>query len=119
MGICVFAGGPITLRADPRENRAADQLAASSATEGPAAQRIAADATSDWLERVQKKVAARNLTGALQVVNARLTAAPDDSGALRWRAQLLGWTGHRREAEAAYRRALQLSPRDADLFLGL
>jgi len=119
MGLCVIATGPMPACADQRENPAADQLAVPSATEGPAAQRIAADATSDWLERVQRDVAAHNLTGALQVVNARLAAAPDDSDALRWRAQLLGWTGHRREAEAAYRRALQLWPRDADLLLGL
>ncbi|HVA72011.1 MAG TPA: tetratricopeptide repeat protein [Candidatus Limnocylindrales bacterium] len=119
MGICVLAAGPITLRADQRGGRGAGQLASPSATTVARAQRTAAQETADWLERVQKKVAAHNLAGALRVVTARLVAAPDESGALRWRAQLLAWTGRRREAEAAYRRALQLSPRDADVLLGL
>ena len=75
--------------------------------------------TDDWLERAQKSVAAHNLTGALQIVDARLAAVPDDSDAMAWRAQLLAWIGRRQEAEVAYRRALQVSPRDGDLLLGL
>lgn len=73
----------------------------------------------DWLEQVQKRVAAHDLAGAQGIVDARLAIAPQDSDALGWRAQLLAWTGHRAEAEATYRRALELSPRDGDYLLGL
>lgn len=79
----------------------------------------AAAQTDDWLAQTQKLVAARDLAGALTIVDARLGVAPNDSDALGWRAQLLAWTGHRAEAEAAFRRALQLSPRDGDSLLGL
>jgi tetratricopeptide (TPR) repeat protein len=73
----------------------------------------------NWFEQVRQRVAAHDLAGAQRIVDARLTIAPDDSDALGWRAQLLAWTGHHAEAEAAYRRALDLSPRDGDYLLGL
>lgn len=75
--------------------------------------------SDDWSAEVQKRVAAHDLAGALKIVDARLAVAPNDSDALGWEAQLLAWTGHRAEAEAAFRRALQLSPRDGDYLLGL
>ncbi len=75
--------------------------------------------TEDWLERVQQRVAAHDLPGAQKIVDARLAVAPDDSDALGWRAQLLAWSGQHAEAEALYRRALQLASRDADFLLGL
>lgn len=78
-----------------------------------------ADATGDWLIGLQKSVAAHNLAGALRIVDARLAAVPDDSDAIGWRAQLLGWMGRRTEAETEFQRALQLSPRDGDFLLGL
>lgn len=62
---------------------------------------------------------AHDLTAALQAVDARLSAMPDDSDALGWRAQILAWMGRRKEAEGIYRRALRLSPKDGDLLLGL
>jgi tetratricopeptide (TPR) repeat protein len=79
----------------------------------------AAQSGADWFDQVRKCVAAHDLAGAQKIVDARLATAPDDSDALGWRAQLLAWTGHRAEAEAAYRRALQLSPSDGDYLLGL
>lgn len=75
--------------------------------------------TGGWLERVKKSVAEHDLKAALQAVNARLAAAPDDSDAMGWRAQILAWMGQRKEAEETYRRALQLSPKDGDFLLGL
>lgn len=74
---------------------------------------------ADWLAEVHKRIAAHDLAGAQNIVLARLAAAPQDSDALGWLAQLLAWTGHRAEAETTYRRALQLSPRDSDYLLGL
>jgi tetratricopeptide (TPR) repeat protein len=75
--------------------------------------------TKDWPDRVRERVAAHDLAGAQKVVAAWLAAAPDDADAIGWHAQLLMWTGHHAEAEAAYRRALELSPRDGDYLLGL
>ena len=76
-------------------------------------------ASEDWSEQVRERVAAHDLAGALRIVDARLAVAPDDSDAIGWRAQLLAWTGHHTEAEAEFRRSLQLSPRDGDYLLGL
>ena len=87
--------------------------------ERSSAARAGSAETDDWLERAQKSVAAHNLTRALQIADARLGAVPDDSDAMGWRAHLLTWMGERKEAEVAYRRALQVSPRDGDLLLGL
>ncbi|HVB08682.1 MAG TPA: tetratricopeptide repeat protein [Candidatus Acidoferrales bacterium] len=79
----------------------------------------AADATADWLSDVRKDVGVHDLAGALQIVDARLAAVPDDSDAMGWRARLMAWTGRRKEAEAEYRQALRVAPRDGDLLLGL
>ncbi|MHB8484268.1 MAG: tetratricopeptide repeat protein [Candidatus Acidiferrales bacterium] len=75
--------------------------------------------TDDWLERVKKSVAGHDLKAALEAVDARLAAEPEDSDAMGWRAQILAWMGQRKEAEIAYRRALRLSPKDGDFLLGL
>ena len=87
--------------------------------ERSSAARAGSAVTDDWLEHVQKSVAAHNLTGALQIVDARLAVVPDDSDAIGWRAQLLAWIGRRKEAEAEFQRALRFSPRDSDYLLGL
>ncbi|HEV2304410.1 MAG TPA: hypothetical protein VGR93_02735, partial [Candidatus Acidoferrales bacterium] len=46
----------------------------------------------DWTAQVRERVAAHDLSGAQTIVDARLAAAPEDSDALGWRAQLLAWT---------------------------
>lgn len=74
---------------------------------------------TDWLERVKKSVAGRDLKAALQAVDDRLAVVPDDSDAMGWRAQILAWTGQRKNAEATYQQALRLSPKDGDFLLGL
>ncbi|HEV2222595.1 MAG TPA: tetratricopeptide repeat protein [Candidatus Acidoferrales bacterium] len=79
----------------------------------------ASQRTEDWLERVKKSVAGNDLKAALQAVDARLAAVPEDSDAMGWRAQILAWMGQREDAEATYRRALRLSPKDGDFLLGL
>lgn len=84
-----------------------------------AGQTAPGQATEDWSEQVHARVAAHDLASAQKLVDDRLAIAPDDSDALGWRARLLAWTGHRVEAEVAYRRALQFSPRDGDYLLGL
>lgn len=102
--------------------QAASGTAVPSTQQGIAAakQEIQRDQTTDdWLERVKKSVAGHDLKAALGAVDARLAAEPDDSDATGWRAQLLAWTGRREEAEATYRRALELSPKDGDFLLGL
>lgn len=98
--------------------------AARSVVAGPQAQTTAGVSTAEqisahWFDQVRKRVAAHDFAGAQKIVDARLVTAPDDSDALGWRAQLLAWTGHRAEAEATYRRALQLSPDDGDYLLGM
>lgn len=75
--------------------------------------------TTDWMQQVRERVAAHDLAGAQKIVAGELEAAPNDSDALGWRAQLLIWTGHHTEAEAVYRHALEVSPRDGDFLLGL
>ncbi|HXT74212.1 MAG TPA: hypothetical protein VN785_10205, partial [Candidatus Angelobacter sp.] len=48
-----------------------------------------------------------------------LAAMPEDSDAMRWRAQILAWMGQRKEAEGTYREGLRVSPKDGDFLLGL
>lgn len=79
----------------------------------------APQASDDWLTQVRERVAAHDLAGAEKLVDAELKAAPNDSDAIGWQAQLLAWTGHHADAEATYQRALQLSPRDGDYLLAL
>lgn len=86
---------------------------------GHANARAKAQSAGDWVAQVKERVSAHDLAAALKIVDAELAAAPNDSDALGWRAQLLAWTGHRAEAEEAFCRALELSPRDADYMLGL
>jgi tetratricopeptide (TPR) repeat protein len=75
--------------------------------------------TGDWMAEVRERLAAHDLGNAQKIVDARLAAVPNDAEALGWRAQLLAWTGKRAQAEANYRKAIEISPRDADILLGL
>lgn len=82
-------------------------------------QQASVNQAGDWIAEVRERVAAHDLGNAQKIVEARLTAAPSDAEALAWRAQLLSWIGKRTQAEANYRRAIEISPRDADILLGL
>jgi tetratricopeptide (TPR) repeat protein len=111
VGLCAGAG-----KSTPAKTLAGFAVESGSQDTSASATQQNAD---DWMAQVQKRVAAHDLAGALKIVDAELAAAPNDSDAIGWRAQLLAWTGHRVEAEAAFRRALELSPRDGDYLLGL
>src|SRR5579859_2011177 len=97
----------------------AKEMAAQQAVSVRMQENSPAQETSDWLERVRKGIAAHDLKAALEAVDARLAAVPEDSDAMSWRARILAWRGQHKEAEATYRRALRLSPRDGDFLLGL
>ena len=112
-----LAGACVVLCAGAGKSAPAKTLAGASAREATASAQP--PSTDDWMALVKKRVAAHDLAGAQKIVDAELAAAPNDSDALGWRARLLAWKGHRAEAEAAFRRALELSPRDGDYLLGL
>jgi len=73
----------------------------------------------DWQLEIREQVATKQLAAALAIAERRLANAPEDLEARGWRARLLGWTGQWKEAEAEYRRVLEVAPRDTDLLLGL
>ena len=113
-----IATGATGTRAKQNKNETAGSRGGLESLRQNVAQR-ASQRTNDWLQRVKKSVAEHDLQAALQAVDARLAAVPEDSDAMGWRAQILAWTGKRKEAEATYRQALQLSPNDGDFLLGL
>jgi len=76
-------------------------------------------AQANWISRVRNEVAANNLQGAADIVNARLEEDPGDLEAQTWRARILSWTGRLRESELAYRNVLGQVPNDVDVLLGL
>ena len=78
-----------------------------------------AQQTLDWQLQVRERIAAKQLGAALAVAERRLVDAPEDHEARGWRARLLAWTSQWKEAEAEYRRVLEVAPRDTDLLLGL
>jgi tetratricopeptide (TPR) repeat protein len=114
----ILAGGATGISAQQNEKATADSRGALEIVRQNPTQ-VVSQGTNDWLERMKKSVAARDLRTALQTVDARLAAVPEDSDAMGWRAQILAWTGQRHEAEATYRKALRLSPKDGDFLLGL
>jgi len=116
--LALIAGDATGILAEQNEKATADSRRAIGIAQQDFAQGVP-PRTDDWLERVKKSVAEHDLKAALQAVDARLAAAPEDSDAMGWRAQILAWTGQRNEAEATYRRALRFSPRDGDFLLGL
>ncbi|HEV2314458.1 MAG TPA: tetratricopeptide repeat protein [Candidatus Acidoferrales bacterium] len=119
-GVVVFVivGGATRIRAEQNMDATAGSKSALQILRQDSAQETS-QRTEDWLERVKKSVAEHDLKAALQVVNARLAVVPEDSDAMRWRAQILAWTGQRKEAEGAYRQGLRVSPKDGDFLLGL
>ena len=120
-GVVVFVivgGGATRICAEQNMDATAGSKSALQILRQDSAQE-ASQKTEDWRERVKKSVAEHDLKAALQVVNARLAAVPDDSDAMGWRALILAWVGQRKEAEATYRKALRVSPKDGDFLLGL
>ena len=61
-------------------------------TIGPALVTAAA-AQADWQAAVRQRVNAQDLTGALDLIQQRLTRAPEDLEALGWRGRVNGWLG--------------------------
>src|SRR5579884_4145206 len=76
-------------------------------------------AQTNWLSRVREELAANDLQGAADTVDARLESNPADLEAQAWRARILSWTGHLQESELRYRDVLRQVPNDADVLLGL
>lgn len=74
---------------------------------------------ADWLQHVREQVAAQQWSAALEIADRRLAAVPTDLEARGWRARLLVWSGHLREAEAEYRSVLAAAPEDTDILSGL
>ncbi len=72
-----------------------------------------------WQKVVRELAAAGRIPQAMEIVEQRLRAVPEDTEARGWRARLLAWSGRWPEAESEYRRALAGSPQDADLLCGL
>lgn len=72
-----------------------------------------------WQADVRERVAAKQITAALGIVERRLNQSPSDLEARGWRARLLAWTSRWTEAEAEYRRVLDSAPHDVDVLLGL
>jgi tetratricopeptide (TPR) repeat protein len=75
--------------------------------------------SDDWEGRVRVEVQARNIDGALAIVDGRLAQAPDDLEAHGWRGRLLAWKGRWPEGEAEFRHVLASVPNDVDILTGL
>lgn len=74
---------------------------------------------TDWQVEVRQKVESHQLDVALELVQVRLSRAPDDLEAQGWRARILAWQGHWQDAEADYRCVLGRVPGDVDMLTGL
>ena len=114
----MLAGRATGICAQQNENPPADSRGALEILQQNPVQ-VVSHGTDAWLEHVKKSVAGRDLKAALQAVDDRLAAVPDDSDAMGWRAQILARMGQRKDAEATYQQALRLSPKDGDFLLGL
>ncbi|MBI3405984.1 MAG: tetratricopeptide repeat protein [Acidobacteria bacterium] len=75
--------------------------------------------SGDWQIELRRRVAAKDLPGAMACVEERLVATPADLEAQGWRARLLAWTGKWPESEAQYRRVIDAAPHDVDMLTGL
>ena len=74
---------------------------------------------ADWQGQIRALVSASRLEEAERVVEAWIKTHPDDLEARGWHARLLSWTNHWGEAEAEYRRLLEVFRDDTDLLAGL
>lgn len=72
----------------------------------------------DWKTRVRQASSQRDWDNAMRIVDAELVAAPNDPEILSWRAKVLFWSGHWKEAEGLYSEIIQLAPNDPDYYLG-
>jgi len=75
--------------------------------------------TDDWQQRVQAEVQAQHLDSALDIVEKRLAAVPDDYEARGWHGRLLAWKGRWTDGEREYRLVLEKYPDDVDILIGL
>jgi tetratricopeptide (TPR) repeat protein len=77
------------------------------------------EASDDWEAHARVEVQARNIDGALAIVDRRLAQAPDDLEAHGWRGRLLAWKGRWQESEGEFRHVLESFPNDVDILTGL
>lgn len=75
--------------------------------------------TVDWQQQVREFAKSQQWQAALNIIEHRLSEAPQDLEAQGWHARLLAWMGRLPEAEAEYREALAAAANDADLLEGL
>ena len=78
-----------------------------------------APAEDDWQQLVRNAVQQHQIAVALDLVDRRLTEAPDDMEAHSWRGRLLAWTDHWPEAESEYLVVLDNFPNDVEVLSGL
>lgn len=73
----------------------------------------------DWHAQVRKCAEMQDWKCALEIVNAEIARAPQDMDVRAWRARVLAWSGQLAEAEHEYRKILQVSRKDPDIWMGL
>ncbi len=75
--------------------------------------------TPDWQVQARKYAAAQDWESALRIVDEAVVRSPQDMDVRAWRARVLTWSGHLREAEKEYLEILKVSQTDPDIWMGL
>ena len=71
-----------------------------------------------WQAQVRKCAEMQDWKCALGIVDAEIARAPQDMDVRAWRARVLTWSGRLAEAEEEYRKILQVSRKDPDIWMG-
>jgi tetratricopeptide (TPR) repeat protein len=72
-----------------------------------------------WQAQVRKYADAKDWASATRVVDEAIRHAPGDMDVREWRARVLTWSEHLREAELEYLAILRVSRKDPDKWMGL